>query len=114
MDQLRKGNRIVMAGRWMTGIQDQQDQMNKGREEGVSEGIWKVIAKTKDHLKVCVESKYSRSSLKYICKWKIYIESTDNGQDKGPTRHLTSPSETSSSGNVLHLIELVAWTPQVT
>lgn len=41
----------------MTCVQDQQDQMNRGREEGVSEGIWKVIAKTKDHLKVFVETK---------------------------------------------------------
>ena len=96
----------------MAGIQ-QEDRMNRAVEEGVREGIWKVTAKIKDHLNVCVETKYSGSFLKYISMKKYKL----NQQLMGKTaRHLTSPNESSSSGNVLHLIELLAkrffWTPQ--
>jgi len=35
----------------------------------------------------------------------LYMESLSNGGDKAPSRHITSPSKTFSTRNVLHLVE---------
>lgn len=43
---------------------EQKDQPGRAKEEEVRKGIWGRTAKTKSHLRVCMENKYSRNFLK--------------------------------------------------
>jgi hypothetical protein len=69
------------------------------------EGVREETVKIRGHLKSNRKTNYSRSFIYTLYAIKLILP--NYGQDRGPTGHLMSPNETSSTRTRLYLIELL-------
>lgn len=95
-----KGHR----GDW-SGKNKWRGKLNRGLKDGIRAGTSNLMAH--------IEIYYSGSLVNYIhIRERDIIESSNNGGDNIPTRHLMPTSENYSARNGLHLVELLAkWAP---